>query len=262
MFVRLAFAVAAHLEPEILVIDEVLAVGDAAFQRKCLGKMSEVGREGRTILFVSHNMQAVRQLCSRALWIEGGRIAGAGPSAEVVDAYLGSVAGTGALEALPAVIADLPADPCFRLHALRVLQGGAPRTDIVSGKPLVLEVEYDVLQEAVGFHLSFELRDAEGLLLFETLHNGDEPPVPRTSPGRYLSRAVIPADFLAPTAYELAFDASIAGIRHCIPKTLKIPLTVQAVGLVNRAYPGYRTPGRLAPRFEWRTDLLNPAAKE
>ena len=107
-----------------------------------------------------------------------------------------------------------------------------------------------------------ELRDAEGLLLFETLHNGDEPPVPRTSPGRYLSRAVIPADFLAPTAYELAFDASIAGIRHCIPKTLKIPLTVQTMGLVNRAYPEYRTPGRLTPRFEWRTDLLNPATKE
>jgi lipopolysaccharide transport system ATP-binding protein len=262
MFVRLAFAVAAHLEPEILIVDEVLAVGDAAFQRKCLGKMSEVGREGRTILFVSHNMQAVRQLCSRALWIEGGRIAGAGPSAEVVDAYLASVAGAEALEALPALIADLPADPVFRLRALRVLQGDTPRTDVVSGKPVVLEVDYEVLQEATGFHLSLELRDAEGLLLFESLHNGDEPEVPRTAPGRYVSRATIPADFLAATAYELALDASIPGVRHCLPRTIRIPLTVEAVGLVNRAYPGYRTPARLAPLLEWRTEVRGLGPKE
>ena len=88
MYMRLAFAVAAHLEPEILVVDEVLAVGDAAFQKKCLGKMGEVGRTGRTILFVSHNMAAIQQLCSRAILLEKGKIVADGPAQEVVHSYL------------------------------------------------------------------------------------------------------------------------------------------------------------------------------
>jgi lipopolysaccharide transport system ATP-binding protein len=100
MYMRLAFAVAAHLEPEILVIDEVLAVGDAEFQRKCIGRMSELaGGHGRTVLFVSHNLDAVKQLCHRSIWLDGGRVHADGPTAEVVDRYLeqhveGSSAGT------------------------------------------------------------------------------------------------------------------------------------------------------------------------
>src|SRR5438445_3846127 len=88
MYVRLAFAVAAHLEPELLIVDEVLSVGDAAFQRKCLGKMSDVAREGRTVVFVSHNMIAVQQLCHRAVWLDEGRIRCDGPSTHVVAEYL------------------------------------------------------------------------------------------------------------------------------------------------------------------------------
>src|SRR5579859_5706115 len=88
MYLRLAFAVAAHLDPEILLIDEVLAVGDAAFQRKCLGKMGSVAQQGRTVLFVSHNMGAITQLCGRAYWISDGRLKQSGPAAEVVAAYL------------------------------------------------------------------------------------------------------------------------------------------------------------------------------
>lgn len=91
MYVRLAFAVAAHLDPEILIVDEVLAVGDAAFQRKCLGKMGSFAESGRTVLFVSHNLEAVRSLCQRAIWLKGGNIEKDGPVAEVVDAYLSSM---------------------------------------------------------------------------------------------------------------------------------------------------------------------------
>jgi len=93
MYVRLAFAVAAHLEPEILIVDEVLAVGDAQFQKKCLGKMGDVAREGRTVLFVSHNMSAIRQLCPRSMLLENGRILQAGPASEVIDSYLQSTGG-------------------------------------------------------------------------------------------------------------------------------------------------------------------------
>ena len=88
MYVRLAFAVAAHLEPEILIVDEVLAVGDAQFQKKCLGRMKNVGRDGRTVLFVSHNMAAISTLCSRVVWLEGGRLAGSGDVRQVMGRYL------------------------------------------------------------------------------------------------------------------------------------------------------------------------------
>src|SRR5262249_26300114 len=87
MQMRLAFAVAAHLEPEILLVDEVLAVGDLAFQKKCLGKMDEVSRHGRTILFVSHQMNQLRRLCSPCVWLDGGRLVEVGPTAEVVNRY-------------------------------------------------------------------------------------------------------------------------------------------------------------------------------
>lgn len=93
MYVRLAFAVAAHLEPEILLVDEVLAVGDAAFQRKCLGKMDDVAREGRTILFVSHNMNAIQRLCPKSILLESGQLVMNGPTPEIVKAYLSSGAG-------------------------------------------------------------------------------------------------------------------------------------------------------------------------
>ena len=95
MYVRLAFAVAAHLEPEILLVDEVLAVGDAEFQRRCLGRMEDLSQSGRTVLFVSHNMQAIAQLCDRALLLDGGRIVQDGPSAEVVAQYLQAGHGSG-----------------------------------------------------------------------------------------------------------------------------------------------------------------------
>ena len=89
MYVRLAFAVAAHMEPEILIVDEVLAVGDVAFQKKCLGKMSDVAGEGRTVLFVSHNMGAIQKLCSKALWLQTGQLAAHGESGPVIRQYLG-----------------------------------------------------------------------------------------------------------------------------------------------------------------------------
>ena len=90
MYLRLAFAVAAHLEPEILIVDEVLAVGDAAFQRKCLGKMGEVASSGRTVLFVSHNLQAVNTLCTRTILLDRGRIAATGATTDVVATYVAS----------------------------------------------------------------------------------------------------------------------------------------------------------------------------
>src|SRR5579862_4675497 len=114
MQVRLAFAVAAHLEPEILFVDEVLAVGDAAFQKKCLGKMREVANQGRTILFVSHNVSAITRLCTRVIWLEGGTIAKDGPTYEVMNTYLQSELSTSASRVWDS--ANAPGDGVVRLR--------------------------------------------------------------------------------------------------------------------------------------------------
>src|SRR6185437_5098818 len=124
MSVRLAFAVAAYLEPEILLVDEVLAVGVAEFQRRSLGRMEHLSQSGRTVLFVSHNMQAVAQLCDRALLLDGGRIVNDGPSAEIVAEYLQAGHGSSSSRAWGA-LDDAPGDELVRLRSARVLQEGA-----------------------------------------------------------------------------------------------------------------------------------------
>jgi lipopolysaccharide transport system ATP-binding protein len=253
MYVRLAFAVAAHLEPEILVIDEVLAVGDAAFQKKCLGKMGDVAKLGRTILFVSHNMAAVRSLCGRAIWLDGGRARQDGPSGDLVELYLReSSAGRDGLDVRQAIEA-LPRDPVFRLRSIAVRQEGREGTNVVTGKQIEILIEYDVYKGTDGLHVYFEVRDQDGLLLFESLHNGHIEGLPRVEAGRYVSRATIPADFLAPLLYELRFLAGIHYVRGLLPQPICIPLNVEASGRVNQAYPGYKTPGRLAPLLAWET---------
>ena len=147
MQLRLAFSVAAHLEPEILLIDEVLAVGDVQFQKKCLGKMGEVAEAGRTVLFVSHNMEAVERLCSRAILLKDGGIVKDGPVAEVIQSYLE----VGIEEKGERVWNDLttaPGDSVVRLCAVRIkdVSGNIANTFSVRD-PLVVELEYQVLEE-------------------------------------------------------------------------------------------------------------------
>jgi lipopolysaccharide transport system ATP-binding protein len=142
MYLRLAFAVAAHLEPEILLVDEVLAVGDAEFQKKCLGKMGDVAREGRTVLFVSHNMPAVQALCPRAILLRQGTVALDGPSGDVLREYLGYLQ-TGAAKAF----ADNPerrGDGSVRLTEARILDDRhQPVERVVAGAPVTLEFSYE-----------------------------------------------------------------------------------------------------------------------
>jgi len=181
-----------------------------------------------------------------------------GPSAEVIDTYLARSSDDHGLRDVPAAIAALPPDPVLRLLDIRIVQEGRPLTDVVSGKPVVLEITYDILQPAAGFHLYFELRDAEGVFLFESIQDGDAAQMTVVAPGHYRARAVIPADLLGPTSYELSIDAGIYQVRQCLPRPIRIPLSVSGLGRVNRAYPGYRTTGRLAPLLEWNTERRDP----
>ena len=155
MYVRLAFAVAAHLEPEILIVDEVLAVGDAEFQKKCLGKMDDAGHTGRTVLFVSHNMQAVTRL-STALRSAGERAGQAGrPPQRVASAYLSSGVGTTAVREWPD-LSTAPGDDVVRLCAVRVRSEDGELADTVDiRRPVGIELEYEVLEAGYIFHPAF-----------------------------------------------------------------------------------------------------------
>jgi len=251
MYMRLAFAVAAHLEPEILVVDEVLAVGDAAFQAKCLRKMSDVASHGRTVLFVSHNMPAVKSLCQTAIWLREGVVVERGESDAVVARYLQHSTSRAGREDVARVIAAFPPDPAMRLLSIRTLQRGMETTNVLNGEPLEIEVEFEMFAATLGFHLTLQLLDLEETIVLESIHNGDSERPPLVAEGRYVISAIIPENFLAARPYQLRIDAGIANVRSCLPEKVRLNIDVQQSGIVNRAYPGYATPARIAPLLEW-----------
>lgn len=257
MHMRLAFAVAAHLEPQILLVDEVLAVGDVAFQRKCLGKMSSVAHHGRTVLFVSHNVQAVRSLCKKTIWLQDGQVRSMGDSDAIVEAYLQASTRREHSNDLSEIISGLPPDPNFQLRDLSLEQDALPATTVLSDKSLEVVIQFSVLKQTAGLHVYVQLLDSEGTLLLESINNGDAEELPVVEEGEYVCRLVFPADFLAPRRYEVLVNASIAGVRFCLPDPIRIAIDVQASGKFNRAYAGYVTPGKLAPLLEWKTELIS-----
>jgi len=197
MTVRLAFSVAAHLEPEIMIVDEVLAVGDAAFQKKCLDKMENVGHEGRTVLFVSHNMPAMTRLCPRVMLMDEGRIIEDGPGNKVVSNYLCSDLGTTATREWPEP-ESAPGGRFVRLRAVRVLTDNGQTTEAVDiREPVKLEMEYEVLEPGKVLLPHFALVNEKGDFVFVTI---DQDPDWRRRPrpkGRYISTAWIPGNLLA-----------------------------------------------------------------
>jgi lipopolysaccharide transport system ATP-binding protein len=197
MYLRLAFAVAAHLEPEILIVDEVLAVGDARFQRKCLNKMQTVGQQGRTVLFVSHNMPTITRLCERVILLDDGGILKDGPAHEVVSVYLNAGHGTVAIREW-ADPAQAPSGDVARLWAVRVKDANGRVTEAVDIRQMVmLEMEYEVMKSGYVLLPHFHLYNDEGVHVFATL---DQDPEWRRRPrpsGHYLSRALIPGNLLA-----------------------------------------------------------------
>ncbi len=175
---RLAFAVAAHLEPEILIVDEVLAVGDIAFQRKCLGKMTETASSGRTVLFVSHNTAAVSALCERAYLLDGGRIISSGPAAEIVDEYLDAAHSTLSIPMHDRT--DRSGDGSIRVTSLKIsdLEGGA----ITSSSRLRVELEYSSAAEIRNPRFAISVQDDDGVLVFYRLDTDIEHGLPELLP--------------------------------------------------------------------------------
>lgn len=217
MRVRLAFAVAAHLDPEILIVDEVLAVGDAAFQRKCLGKMKLVADQGRTVLFVSHSMGAVTNLCPKALCMEGGRLIDSGDSGEVVARYLERVGG----EIPDGGFADLQDVKRPESLANRQAQFAWVRTvnkdgkecdSFLEGEPITVEVGFDLMKSAADVQLGCGIRPREAsleLFTIPSLEFGGP-----FAPGRYTSRVVLTPCYLREGTYGVILKLFTDGVRH------------------------------------------------
>jgi lipopolysaccharide transport system ATP-binding protein len=209
MYVRLAFSVAAHLEPEILLVDEVLAVGDAEFQRRCLGRMESLGESGRTVIFVSHNMQTVAQLCDRAILLERGQVVLDGDSTDVVARYLQSGLGSGSHRTWPDDL-SAPGDDLVRLRWARVVgEDGEPLDAVDVRRPVGVQIAFRVLRQGVPVMPKFKLVDKRGDVAFnafDTASRWHEP----TAPGEYVSTAWIPGNLLNEGLYSA--DIAVASI--------------------------------------------------
>ncbi len=258
MYLRLAFAVAAHLEPEILVVDEVLAVGDAEFQRKCLGKMSDVAQQGRTVLFVSHNMSAILRLTEETLVIEKGRLALRAPTPQAVDYYLSR----GFSQEGKRIWAEdeIPPEAApFRPIGIRILNPHGQVADTVrSVESVTIEIEYSLAAPIVGLRVGMYLLSTRGEYIFTSFDTDDPEHFERlaTRPaGHYISRCTIPADFLNEGRYVVAVNASSFRVRRYFQDDQALSFNVDATGAPGMHWPEPRL-GPVRPRLEWKIEAI------
>lgn len=248
MYVRLAFAVAAHLEPEILFVDEVLAVGDARFQKKCLGKMGDVAKEGRTIIFVSHNMTALRGLCTRAVWINDGQVVEAGNPGDVIGHYLPKNQATN-LESLWEDEQTAPGNESVRLRSVRLLLQQDSGGLITVHTPLQIEFTYwNYVPDAV-LNISMLLYDLEEACVFNSVSDFAPRPV-----GLIRHTLEIPGDFLNSGSYHINVlivrDTSVAILHRDNVIAFEV-LEGDAIG----SFYG-RLPGAVRPKLKWDSEAI------
>jgi lipopolysaccharide transport system ATP-binding protein len=208
MYVRLAFAVAAHLEPEILIVDEVLAVGDAAFQKKCLGKMEDVStKEGRTVLFVSHNMAAITALCGRAIWLINGKLEADGDSEKITSKYLLYGAETSG----EVIIDNAGLDNKFYFKRLTMFGIDGSITSVFDiRQPIKIRLEYCAAQDIDNLELSLRIYNSSGIPIFTTNRSSSYPSGVKA--GTHFSEVEIPSSFLIPGSYSIYLGAHIPNV--------------------------------------------------
>ena len=258
MYLRLAFAVAAHLEPDILIVDEVLAVGDMAFQRKCLNKMQDVRGHGRTVLFVSHSMPAILRLCKRAILLSEGRVVREGLASEVVSTYLTAGLNTAAVREW-SDLAKAPGNQTVRLRRVRVLSGEGetvPSTDI--RRPVGVEMVYDVLEPDTVLMPNYHFYNEEGVCLF-VVHDLDPEWRFRPRPvGRYTSTVWVPGNFLAEgTVFVTAAISTYFPMNvHVFERDVVIFQVSDSLdGDSARGDYGGHMPGVVRPMLNWTTEF-------
>jgi lipopolysaccharide transport system ATP-binding protein len=251
MYLRLAFAVAAHLEPEILLVDEVLAVGDAQFQQKCLGKMRSVSQEGRTVLFVSHNLSAVRTLCTRALLLRDGGIAVDAPAAEVVSAYVADVSDA-VWQWVPASGAPSARNESAIVERIAVTAPSGARVDeLTTSSPFEVTVEFSTVHDQAFVGMTLIVYDSDHQCVFSSLSNREPAwygrPMPR---GRYTARCGVPGNLLNAGWYSV--DVNLFGKdftdQHLMRDVLR--LDIQDSGELRGDYFGAYY-GAVRPALAW-----------
>jgi lipopolysaccharide transport system ATP-binding protein len=255
MYVRLAFSVAAHLEPEILIMDEVLAVGDAAFQQKCLDKMHAIRQQGRTIFFVSHNMPAITRLCKRVVLLEAGRVVADGEPHTVVNRYLSASWKTGALREWNQET-DTAGDAVVRLRRVRVCDEQGAATAVVDiRRQFRIEITYDVLDAGHTLLPVVELYNEEGTEVFTTHDTGEEWRRRERPAGRYTSAVKIPGNLLAEgsllahVSVMSHFPATILHVRETSAVAFQVVDTNEG-DTARGDYVG-PLPGVVRPLLEW-----------
>jgi lipopolysaccharide transport system ATP-binding protein len=256
MYVRLAFAVAAHLEPEILILDEVLTVGDAQFQKKCLGKMDEVSRKGRTVLFVSHNMAIVGKLCHHTLLLNDGRIQLYGATDNIIPQYLKS--GTEAIGFRNFDDAVLSIhDPRFKIQTIRILDpDGAMTGHVDIRRQFTIEIEYRILQTLPQYRIALRLVTSDGTIAFVTSDSAHASYEKKScDPGNYKARCFIPGKLLNEGTYSLTLSADIPFQKALFLEENAVEFHVEQTGGVNARFPE-KWPGVVCPQLEWETERL------
>lgn len=253
MYVRLGFAVAAHLDPDILIVDEVLAVGDAEFQQKSLGKMRSVVSEGdRTVLFVSHNLQAVQSLCDRGILLDRGQIVAQGTAREVVAEYLRF--GGSLLGAKNWPLEEAPGDDQLKLVSVRALNpDGQPSFMHQTNDPIRIEFEIVMSAEMPNLCVGFDIANSEGLVVFRTYHTDTvETDWPKLKVGANKLSCLIPAGLLNEGEFHICPRISIHKVRWIVQEDAVLRLEMYMAHGVSRLWDA--RPGIIAPIIRWTAD--------
>ncbi|RZK35347.1 MAG: ATP-binding cassette domain-containing protein, partial [Hymenobacter sp.] len=258
MYVRLAFAVAAFLEPEILIVDEVLAVGDAEFQQKCLGRMQDVSRnDGRTVLFVSHNMAAVSNLCTTSLFMRNGTLQSQGPTDQIINEYI-SFGKQGVGQVLEADIIYAKRSSQAYFNSISIVSNGEITTSINMRLEVIVEMVYTILNDNTVIYPSVHLLDNMGTCIFATF-NGNSATIGTDEffgkplkKGAYRSRLVIPGNFLNEKNYTISaflvpLDTSDTAMAQEV-----LTFSVTDTGEMRKEYGGEWI-GLIRPQMMWRT---------
>lgn len=255
MYVRLAFSVAAHLEPEILVVDEVLAVGDAEFQKKCLGKMKDVSsNEGRTVLFVSHNLMALSSLCSKGIYLKNGQLQLQGGIEEVLSTYTKEGAHSSQNE-----WRGEAGDEHVKVHSARAFSN-EEEFGFFTHKDIIVEIEGELLKPIYGLILGFTLWSQFDYQLAYTLFDDADPdPEIRTqAPGPFKKRFVIPANTLASGSYRVQFDIGIHNQKRIINNECDLEFSVENIAGIGRKYLTEMKGSKSLFRPGWSAEKFNP----
>jgi lipopolysaccharide transport system ATP-binding protein len=255
MYMRLAFAVAAHLEPDILIIDEVLVVGDAAFQKKGLGKVGDFAKQGRTVLFVSHNLGAVRSLCSRTMVFNSGHVVFDGATENAIAFYLANTAArVGDNEGRVTFGPDSFGQSDLALHEIRLHDSmGQVRGLFDAADSIRVEIDYEVKARLRGARTTLQISTQEGEQAFvSTDHLARDP---EQLPGRYRTACTIPGGLLNQRMYLVGITFEIPGIRQIVPRQEQLAFMVSGGGNHGSTFPE-DWPGVVCPLLEWKTESV------